>query len=96
MKDFDPLEFKRYVLLGGQVSREHSIFKKLATIGYEDAETYSFFMWLKFLGENPDTSFEDGLLKLLEYMGNAHLLPSLKELTRISMILGDTSKSVDY
>lgn len=53
-------------------------------------------MWLKYIGEHPDASFEDGLLKLLEYMGNAHLLPSLKELTRISMILGDTSKKVAY
>lgn len=96
MRVDDPLEFKRWVLIGGQVSAKHPIFQKLAMLGYEEAEIYSFFEWLKYIGNNPEISFEEGLLKLIELTGQAHFLPTLKELTRISMILGDTSKRVSY
>lgn len=92
----DAFEFKQKVFLGGRVSSKHRIFQRLAMVGYEEAEILSFFEWLKYLGKHPNASFEKGIVKLIELMGQAHFMPTLKELTRVSMILGDTRKEVDY
>lgn len=96
VKDFDPLEYQQRVFLGSLISKKHTFFKIIAKLGYEDAEYYSaleFWIWLD--THYKTTTLEEQLQKGIELLGMAHFLRNTKELTRLSMILGDTSKSGD-
>jgi len=95
--DDEILEFKRMLFLGARISKKEPLFQKLASMGYEASHQYAecefakyFF---KFSKEHKNWSFDDILTiyqKYCETVGMAELMPTLKELTRISMILGDT------
>lgn len=93
MSAIDPIEFKRMLLLGAQVSKKIPEFARLASLGYKTAATYSFFMWLEWLDKKPDATFEQAIMKLIELQGMAEFLVHSKELTRLSMIIGDQRKS---
>lgn len=96
MSNISDFEFKHTIFLGGKISskEEHKAFKILAKLGFKDAETMAFFLWLNELDE--EISFADAMIKLTELMGMAHFLPHTKELTRLSMILGDTGVKEQY
>jgi hypothetical protein len=92
----DILEFKRIIALGGRVSEKHEFFKEIAKLGYDEArETALVKFWIWFM-KHPKASVEKMYLKYLELMGMANFLPNSKEITRLSMIMGDTTKIEDY
>ena len=83
-------EMMQKIFLGGQVSQAHTIFKDLALMSPDFAE-----MWLilekipSFLEITEPLEFLKALLKLL---GQSESMKSYDQLTRLSMILGDTRK----
>lgn len=87
----DILEFKKMLFLGGRISNKVKDFEMLAQLGYESAHKYSILKFYRWLETNPKADMITMFEKLLEFKGRAELMPTLKELTRISMILGDTS-----
>lgn len=96
MSDYDPLEWKRYVYLGGRVSAKHKLFQLFAKLGYDEARKIAILKFLRWKRKNPKADRIKVFEKLLEFKGMANLLPTLKELTRTSMILGNTTKVEDY
>jgi len=89
--DDEILEFKRMLFLGARIAKKQPLFQKLASMGYEEAYKYALLEFVKWLKENREhTDMITVFQKLLEMKGMASLMPTLKELTRISMILGDT------
>lgn len=92
-KDMDVLDFRRMLFLGGRISNKEELFKTLAKLGYEEAEQYAlleFFKWFQ-AQDLEKVDAVDIAQKYYELVGMARLMPTLKELTRISMILGDTT-----
>lgn len=90
--DDEILEFKRMLFLGARIAKKKPLFQKLASMGYEKARWYAEIEFYKWITNNPDADVEDTLQKFCELIGMAELMPTLKELTRISMILGDTKE----
>lgn len=86
------LEFAQRLYLGGRISDKHQLFKELSKLGYEEAEMYAMLEYWEWLNKNGDKSLEDQMKKAVELLGMARFLPHTKELTRLSMILGDTRK----
>ena len=95
-REFDALEFRRIVALGGRVSQKHRFFKVIAKLGYVEAEKRALLEFWKWLQKHPKATVEQMLEKYLEYVGMARYLPNSKEVTRLSMILGDSFKIEDY
>lgn len=99
MSHFDPLEFKRYLYLGGRVSAKHRFFRDLSKLGYDEARKLAILKFLRWYRKYKNRKKIDKIKvfeKLLELKGMAELMPTLKELTRISMILGDTTEIETY
>ena len=92
-RDMDVLDFRRMLFIGGRISNEQELFKIFAKLGYEEAEQYAlleFFKW--FIAQDLEkVDAVDIAQKYYEFFGMARVMPTLKELTRISMILGDTT-----
>lgn len=97
--DDEILEFKRMLFLGARISKKEPLFKKLASMGYDEAYKYSILEFMKYFLEfmekrkGKEWTLKDMIdlyQKYCELVGMANLMPTLKELTRISMILGDT------
>lgn len=92
-KDMDVLDFRRMLFLGGRISNSEPLFKTLAKLGYDEAKQYAlleFYKW--FIKQDLDViDAVEIAQKYYELAGMASLMPTLKELTRISMILGDTT-----
>jgi dissimilatory sulfite reductase (desulfoviridin) alpha/beta subunit len=91
-KSVDPLDAGTQIYLGGKVSQKHILFKMLAKLGYDEAEQYAALLYFEWLDKNQDKPLLEQVKKLIELMGMAHFLPHTKELTRLSMILGDFHK----
>jgi len=89
-------EFAQRLYLGGRISHTHKVFKDLAKLGYEEAEMYAMLIFWDWLNNNGDKSLEEQMKKAVELLGMAHFLPHTKELTRLSMILGDTRKRTSW
>lgn len=96
MSEYDPLEWKRYLYLGGRVSAKHKLFQLFAKLGYDEARKMAILKFVRWKRKNPKAKRIKVFEKLLELKGMANLLPTLKELTRTSMILGNTTKIEDY
>lgn len=81
------------VFLGGQISKKHKIFQ-LARMSPDYAEMYAFIQKypdiIKKLEAGEDI---EAMLDVIEIFGEMDLLRSVTEITLLSMILGDTSKS---
>jgi len=91
-RDMDALDFRKMLFLGGRISNKEKLFKIFAKLGYEEAESYAileFFKW--FLAQDDKVDAVEIAQKYYEIVGMARVMPTLKELTRISMILGDTT-----
>ena len=96
-KDYaDLLELKRQIFLGGRVSKKIPFFKKIAALGYEDAEHIAALDFYRWLLKHRDADILDKLEKAITLRGQAHFLVNTKELTRLSMILSDTTKREEY
>jgi len=93
---FDRFESKERIYLGGRISAQHKNFLVLAKLGYEEAEIIACLDFFKWIDEHPKATLEETLRQAVILLGEAHFLPQTKELTRLSMILGDTRKSFDY
>lgn len=100
--DDEILEFKRMLFLGARIAKKKPLFQKLASMGYEEARLYAvcefykyFEKWCEKIKKRKNKEMNildmiDLFQKHCELVGAAELMPTLKELTRISMILGDT------
>ena len=88
----DDLGFAERLYLGGRISHKHELFKALSKLGYEEAETYSILEFFEWCNKNPKADLMMVTKTMIEYLGMARFLPHTKELTRLSMILGDTRK----
>lgn len=91
--DDEILEFKRMLFLGARIAKKQPLFQKLASMGYEKAHLYAVCEFYKYFQEWKGNEVRDMIelyQKYCELVGMAELMPTLKELTRISMILGDT------
>jgi len=89
-KRFKDVEFQEYLFLGGKISGVHTEYKELARMNPEIARVYLFL-------ENLDELLkeEDALTltkKLVHIFGVTEGMKGMSEITRLSMILGDTRK----
>ena len=79
---------EQQIFLGGQVSHKHPEFKEIARMSPDYADLY---MLIKRMPEWEKEGNEDKiLLEILELFGEIDLVRYSSELTRLSMILGDT------
>jgi len=96
-KDYDDLlALKRQIFLGGKVSKKIPFFEEVAPLGYDYAEQLAalrFWQWIK---QNRKATVEEKLEKAIKLLGKADFLRNTKELTRLSMILGDTTRREEY
>jgi len=88
----DDIAFAERLYLGGRISHTHPLFKKISKLGYEEAETYALLEFFDWYDKNPKADLMTVTKQLIELLGMARFLPHTKELTRLSMILGDTRK----
>lgn len=104
-KDLDYLDLKTLSFIGGQLSRDEPRFKMYAKLGFEKARQLAavecvkkYLSWKDGLkGVDPDIkNLLDLCSSFLEELGISELFPTLKELTRITMIQGDKQKFVRY
>jgi len=92
-KKFD---FKRFLSLGREVSQKHPEFKKLAPLGNDAAEQRAALMFWVWLKKNGKSNVEQKLEKAIELLGKAQMLQHVKEVGRLCLILGDTSRREDW
>jgi len=79
---------EQQIFLGGQVSNKHKEFMEIARMSPDYADLY---MLIKRMPEWEKEPNEDKiLLEILELFGEIDLVRYSSELTRLSMILGDT------
>lgn len=88
----DDIAFAERLYLGGRISHTHPLFKKISKLGYEEAETYALLEFFEWWDKHQDADLMTVTKKIIELYGMARFLPHTKELTRLSMILGDTRK----
>lgn len=104
-KDLDYLDLQTLSFIGGQLAQEEPRFQKYAKLGFEKARQAAgieclkiYFKWKEGLKNKTPTL--DNLLELsakfVEELGISELMPTLKELTRITMIQGNKTKNVSY
>jgi len=76
------------IFLGGKISNVHPIFKEIAKMSPDYADLYFI---IKKMTEWENEQDENKLiLSMLEIFGEIDLVRNCSELTRLSMILGDT------
>lgn len=104
-KDYDYLDLKTLTFIGGQLAKKDKRFQIYAQFGYQKAEDYAALesarIALNWIDNHKDkTPTIDEIItlakRLIEEMGISELYPTLKELTRITMIKGDTSEFVPW
>ena len=88
----DDIAFAERLYLGGRISHKHELFKVISKLGYEEAETYAILEFFTWYEKHEDADVMTVTKKIIELLGMARFLPHTKELTRLSMILGDTRK----
>lgn len=85
-------EIEQTIFLGGQVSNKHDLFQTLAMLSPRFAIPYMMMQKRKELEQKQGMERTE---KILYYLGIAENMPNYTELTRLSMILGDTRKRYD-
>jgi len=97
MSEIDKVfEFKQFMYLGGQVTKKHGEFGILATLDFQEAEQYQLLQFWNYLVDHPEATLEKVLEQAIIKIGRGKMLRRTKELTRLSMILGDTRKTKKY
>jgi len=89
-KRFKDLEFQEYIFLGGKISGVHGEYKELARMNPETARIYLFLEQLDELLKEKDAL--ELAKKLVHIFGVTEGMKGMSEITRLSMILGDTRK----
>ena len=89
--DMDILDFKRILFLGGRISAKHKFFMEIAKLGYNQAREYALVEFYEWFEKHPKATLTEMYKQYLRFYGMAEFLPQTKELTRLSMILGDTT-----
>lgn len=89
-KRFKDLEFQEYIFLGGKISGVHKEYKEMARMTPETATLFCFL-------ENIDEILKENnafklAKKLIHIFGIGEGMKGMSEITRLSMILGDTRK----
>jgi hypothetical protein len=99
----DYLDLQTLRFIGGDLAEQEPRFKIYAKLGFEKARQYAAVECINHLmnwekeNKDPDISALLKLTKLfLEELGIAELMPSLKELTRITMIQGNKTEWTKY
>jgi len=100
-RDYDDLlALKRQIFLGGKVSKKIPFFEEISPLGYDYAEQLAalrFWQWIKQnRKDGKKVSVEEKLEKAIKLLGKADFLRNTKELTRLSMILSDTTKREEF
>lgn len=102
-KDFDYLDLKTLTFIGGQLAKKDKRFQVYAGLGYEKARQVANIECSKIVldffkkNKNPDINALLNLVKkLFIELGISELMPTLKELTRITMIKGDTREFISW
>ena len=86
----DDFQVEQQIFLGGQVSHKHQEFKDMAKLSAEYAEVY--FILKKIPEWEKEQDYTKVMLEILNILGEIDFLKSTTELTRLSMIMGDTRK----
>jgi hypothetical protein len=84
----DDFQIEQQIFLGGQVSRKHKQFMDMAKLSPEYAELCFLISHMDEWEKETDT--KKVALEILQGLGEIDFLRSTTELTRLSMILGDT------
>jgi hypothetical protein len=97
MSEIDKIfEFKQFMYLGGQVTKKHPEFGMLASLDFQEAEQYQLLQFWNYLMDHPNATLEEVLEQAIIKIGRGKMLRRTKELTRLSMILGDIRKTKKY
>jgi hypothetical protein len=96
MKRKDDFQLEQQIFLGGQVSAKHKQFKEMAKLSPDIAFIVQILKRYPEWEKMPDTeeSTVQIAIECLELMGECEFLSNCSELTRLSMILGDTRGKV--
>lgn len=82
-------EVEQTIFLGGKISGDHKEFKELALY---DPDT-SFVVWFMENQEELDKQLPDvAMLEIVKTLGKLELIRTSTEITKLSMIVGDTRK----
>jgi len=92
----DVFDYKFKTALGAKISGKHKIFQMLAKLGIIERETYSLMLFVEWLEKNPKAKAFEITKQFLEFYGQATFLRETTEITRLSMILGVSTQTVDY
>jgi hypothetical protein len=80
-------QIEQQIFLGGQVSNKLPDFKDMARLSPDYAEIY---MFLKKMDEIDKMTDEGMILAIIELFGEIDFVRNCSELTKLSMIMGDT------
>lgn len=104
-KDLDILDLQTLSFIGGQLAQAEPRFQKYAKLGFEKARQSAglsclkiYYTWREALADK-QPEIKDWIElseKFIEELGISELMPTLKELTRITMIQGNKTKNVSY
>ncbi len=92
MKKSTDFLIEQQIFLGGQVSHKHEVFKEIAHLSPEYAELFCF---LKYIPEWEQLDDDKLILNIIELFGEIDFVRGCSELTKLSMILGDTRQRFD-
>lgn len=87
------LELEQQIFLGGQVSDKYKEFMTIAKMSPDYAEMYLLLEKWDEIEKEPDD--QKAILKIIEILGEVDFMRYTTELTRLSMILGETRKHYD-
>lgn len=85
-----PTEYmlEQQIFLGGQVSHKHKAYQELAQLSPDFAEVYYLLKNMDRWDKEKDDTLV--ILEILELLGRIDFIRQTDELTKLSMILGDT------
>lgn len=86
-------EIEQQIFLGGQISHKIELFKSLALLSPDFVTAYVMLTKQDEIMEQKTT--KQKLEKMLYYIGLSRNMMNYTELTRLSMILGDTRRQYD-
>lgn len=88
----DVIEMQEKIFLGGQISHKYAIFKDIARMTPEYAKAYFI---IKNMDKWDKMPYDEVALEIIEFMGEVEFVRSCTELSRLSMIVGDTRKRIN-
>lgn len=103
VKDYDYLDLQNLSFIGGQIAQKDSRYQYYAGVGFDNAEILSYLeiskILIKWIEDNKAPTILDVIelaKKIFYEVGISELMTTLKELTRITMIKGESQEWIDY